>query len=1123
MAEEIGNLRTRLSFESTGESNLTDLKRDLRGVKSEMNNFRSTSRAYRTSTKGMKRESGILTSQLKVQEERVRELRRRYDESRRATGENSAKTKDLAAQYNNAQAEANKTRQQLDRLNEMIRIQESRWTTMGDRMIDAGDKMQRIGGGLSTFGRTMTRRVTAPVLGLAAGALKVGLDFEEGMSKVQAISGATGSELEELEAQAREMGATTRFSATDAASGMEYLAMAGFDTQEIMDTMPGLLDLAASSGMELGRAADVASNILSGFNYEADEAGRVSDVLAKGASTANTDVEQLGGAMEYAAPVASTLGLDIEGLTASVGFMSNAGIQGTKAGRSLRQGLLRLADPTGKAADLIEELGINVFDSDGNMKEMHEVVGELEKGLEGMDSQAEAAALSTIFGSQSVAGWSAVIDEGSESLEEYTDDLIDSDGAASEMAETMEANGKGAMREFKSALEEAGISISENLIPAFTDIVEKGTDLVRKFGELDDEQQKNIIKWAGIAAAIGPVSMVLGSITTVAGGVIKGLGRISKVIGVASGKGLVARLATMGPAGIAGLTIAGLAGIATAAYKAYQKQDDLHDVNYDVIESMKGEIDATDDMIARFEELEKKNSLSTDEMLRFMDIMDEMERTSNEKTLEKLSDEQEKLLEKSGLTNDEMTEFIGLNDDIVEKSPATAEAISEQGNQYATNLEIIKELNEQQREEMKLKTTGELVKAMENENTLLEEKKDLQSDLKQLGNDVVDTATKSNEKQREINEETLKQEEIASEVNELKDKAKELDGQAGRDAQDKLNKKRDELDEQNKLLIELENEKSKLDKNYDTLQDQVGEKQKGLDKTQEELDKIDTLKSDYEALILSEVGLTAEKGKGIDAIDEEINKLQRSKKELENNTSASEKNTKEYQDQVGEINSQIGKLEGAKGELRDVNKLAGETVYDKEVHVKSVGLGAVNAKIQEEKSKNVRPKLVGMGAVNAKLTEPVTKTVRAVSKGMGAVNRVLRGYATGTDNHPGGEFIAGEKGWELGRMGKHWEVLNFGMYDRPSGYEVFPHQESKRILKAMKNIPAYADGARQQNEANRVVSQMNTTTNNDNLVVDLLRDIASGVRAGKVIQIGDKEITQVTNERNAIDSLGRYF
>src|SRR5699024_10293652 len=145
----------------------------------------------------------------------------------------------------------------------------------------------------------MTRRVTAPVLGLAAGALKVGLDFEEGMSKVQAISGATGSELEELEAQAREMGATTRFSATDAASGMEYLAMAGFDTQEIMDTMPGLLDLAASSGMELGRAADIASNILSGFNYEADDAGRVADVLAKGAATANTDVEQLGGAMEY--------------------------------------------------------------------------------------------------------------------------------------------------------------------------------------------------------------------------------------------------------------------------------------------------------------------------------------------------------------------------------------------------------------------------------------------------------------------------------------------------------------------------------------------------------------------------------------------------------------------------------------------------------------------------------------------------------------------------------------------------------------------------------------------------------------------------------------------------------
>jgi len=325
MVKDVGNLRTRLSFEKTGESNLTELRRDLRGIQSEMNNFRASSRAYRTSIKGMRQESDILTRRLQVQRERVAELKRRYDEAKRTTGENSARTRDLATQYNNAQAQMKRTEQQLERLNRMIRIQESRWTQLGQHLDTAGKKMQEVGRGLTSFGRAYSMRVTAPIVGAGLAALKVGMDFEEGMSKVQAISGATGQDLELLRNQARELGETTRFSATEAASGMEFLAMAGWETQEILSGMPGLLDLAASSNMDLGRAADIASNIISGFNMEASEATRVADVLAKGASTANTNVEQLGGAMKYAAPIANTLGLELEGLTAAVGFMSDAG------------------------------------------------------------------------------------------------------------------------------------------------------------------------------------------------------------------------------------------------------------------------------------------------------------------------------------------------------------------------------------------------------------------------------------------------------------------------------------------------------------------------------------------------------------------------------------------------------------------------------------------------------------------------------------------------------------------------------------------------------------------------------------------------------------------------------
>src|SRR5699024_6737209 len=203
MATEIGNLRTKLSFEKTGDSNLTELTRDLKGIRSEMNNFRASGRAYRTSMKGMKDESDILSRRLQVQRERVQELARRYEESKRINGENANATKELAAQYNNAQAQMKQTEQQLNRLNEMIRIQESRWTKLGDAMIKSGNMLKTAGAGLTRFGRSYTMRVTTPILAAGAAALKVGMDFEEGMSKVQAVSGASGDDLEALREKAK--------------------------------------------------------------------------------------------------------------------------------------------------------------------------------------------------------------------------------------------------------------------------------------------------------------------------------------------------------------------------------------------------------------------------------------------------------------------------------------------------------------------------------------------------------------------------------------------------------------------------------------------------------------------------------------------------------------------------------------------------------------------------------------------------------------------------------------------------------------------------------------------------------------------------------------------------------
>lgn len=224
---DIGNLRTRLSWEDDGANrSLEGFKRDLKGLRSEMSLAKSGGKEYTNSLKGMRDQSDVLTRRFKTQKEQARELKRRYDELVASGKGNTTQAKNLQSQYNNTTAQMNRTEQQLKSLNAEIKRQESPWTTLGQKMETTGKKMQTVGRGMTTAGRKLTTRLTAPILGLAAGALKVGMDFEEGMSKVQAISGATGDDMKQLEGQARKMGSETRFSATEAAEGMSYLAMA---------------------------------------------------------------------------------------------------------------------------------------------------------------------------------------------------------------------------------------------------------------------------------------------------------------------------------------------------------------------------------------------------------------------------------------------------------------------------------------------------------------------------------------------------------------------------------------------------------------------------------------------------------------------------------------------------------------------------------------------------------------------------------------------------------------------------------------------------------------------------------------------------------------------------------
>lgn len=420
---------------------------------------------------------------------------------------------DLARRLNNTEAEMKRYEGQLKKLNAEGKNTKMTFEQFDKQFRDVGRTLRNVGtqvGITSGIGFMAMKRVLGDVI-------KVTMDFETEMSKVQALSGATGDELEKLAQQAKDLGAATVFSAKEAADAQSFLAMAGFNVNQIYEAMPGLLDLAASSQMDLGRAADIASNIISGFGMEAEQAGKVADVLAHASSNANTNVEQMGDSMATVAPIAATLGMSLEDMAAGTMIMSDAGIQGSQSGRMLRQGLIRLSKPTGEAQKLIKKLGINVFDANGNMKSLDKVVAELDKGLKGMSSQSKAAALATLFGSESTAGWSALLAKGSKTIKNYTTDLKNAEGAAKRMADTMKDNLMGSVDELESAFEGLQIKLGEALLPTIRSGVDRLTGLIEKIDKLDDSTIETIARLALLTTG------VLG-VTTAVAGLVAGVG-----------------------------------------------------------------------------------------------------------------------------------------------------------------------------------------------------------------------------------------------------------------------------------------------------------------------------------------------------------------------------------------------------------------------------------------------------------------------------------------------------------------------------------------------------------------------------------------------------------------------
>jgi len=302
--------------------------------------------------------------------------------------------------------------------------------------------------------------VAAAAVGAIGGyAIKVGSDFEAGMSKVQAISGATGDEIDKLTEKAREMGAKTKFSATESAEAFEYMAMAGWKTEDMLNGIEGIMNLAAASGENLGNVSDIVTDALTAFGLQAKDSAHFADVLAKASSNSNTNVGLMGATFKYVAPIAGSMKYSIEDTAVAIGLMANAGIKGEQAGTALRSMLTRLVKPPKQAAEALDALNISATNSDGTMKPLSETLKELRTKFAELDDSQKASYASSIAGTEAMSGMLAIVNASDSDFDKLTQAIANADGAAEEMADTMNNNLKGATTIMQSNMESLGMAI----------------------------------------------------------------------------------------------------------------------------------------------------------------------------------------------------------------------------------------------------------------------------------------------------------------------------------------------------------------------------------------------------------------------------------------------------------------------------------------------------------------------------------------------------------------------------------------------------------------------------------------------------------------------------------------
>lgn len=468
------------------------------------------------------------------------------------------------------------------------------------------NSMKNISGVISNAIKVALGAISTAVTAIGTYAIKVGSDFEAGMSKVQAISGATGEEIEKLTEKAKEMGQKTKFSATESAEAFQYMAMAGWKTEDMLDGIEGIMNLAAASGEDLASVSDIVTDALTAFGLQAKDSGHFADVLAKASSNSNTNVGLMGETFKYVAPLAGSMKYSIEDTAVAIGLMANAGIKGSQSGTALRSILTRLVKPPEDAAQALTALKISAKNSDGTMKPLSQTLQELRKKFSKLSDSQKLSYAASIAGQEAMSGMLAIVNASDSDFEKLTASINNADGASKEMADTMNDNVKGAFTLLKSNVESVGIKLYDKI----KEPLKKLINTISKYVSQIPTLLKNVYNWvnknkealkvlvkviASVSAGFLAYKAVLVAITVIQ--TAKNiLGTVSAFLSliptIRSAKDAMLLLNMTFSANPIGLVVAAVAALTTAFILLTSKQRESEKANKEFAKEMKKSKDA---------------------------------------------------------------------------------------------------------------------------------------------------------------------------------------------------------------------------------------------------------------------------------------------------------------------------------------------------------------------------------------------------------------------------------------------------------------------------------------------------------------------------------------------------